>query len=122
MKTVVKQYLYLKIQEKYDDIVSDGDIISKHNFRLPETIRMPREQQGIAYTNHLFVDNSGTAVINLNGWEQKVIAEEQKQDDFVCWIRNPSRGSWALCIPYEMNSVKNRCIPTFLLLEKMNTD
>lgn len=107
-----------KYKKKYDDIVSDGDIISKHNFRLPETIRMPREQQGIAYTNHLFVDNSGTAVINLNGWEQKVIAEEQKQDDFVCWIRNPSRGSWALCIPYEMNSVKKPMYPDFLIIRK----
>ena len=107
-----------KYKKKYDDIVSDGDIISKHNFCLPETIRMPREQQGIAYTNHLFVDNSGTAVINLNGWEQKVIAEEQKQDDFVCWIRNPSRGSWALCIPYEMNSVKKPMYPDFLIIRK----
>lgn len=107
-----------KYKKKYDDIVSDGDIISKHNFRLPETIRMPREQQGIAYTNHLFVDNSGTAVINLNGWEQNVIAEEQKQDDFVCWIRNPSRGSWALCIPYEMNSVKKPMYPDFLIIRK----
>lgn len=107
-----------KYKKKYDDIVSDGDIISKHNFRLPETIRMPKEQQGIAYTNHLFVDNSGTAVIDLNGWEQKVIAEEQKQEDFVCWIRNPSRGSWALCIPYEMNGVKKPMYPDFLIVRK----
>lgn len=107
-----------KFKKKYDDIVSDGDIISKHNFCLPETIRMPREQQGIAYTNHLFVDNSGTAVFNLNGWEQKVIVEEQKQQDFVCWVRNPSRGSWALCIPYEMDSIKRPMYPDFLIVRK----
>ena len=107
-----------KFKKKYDDIVSDGDIVSKHNFRLPEAIRMPREQQGIAYSNHLFVDNSGTAVINLNGWEQRVIEEEQKQEDFVCWIRNPSRGSWALCIPYEMDSVKKPMYPDFLIIRK----
>lgn len=93
-----------RFKKRYDDIVSDGDIASKHNFRLPETIRIPHETEGIAYSNHLFVGNSGTAVINLNGWEQKVIEEEQQaQDKFVCWLRNPSRGSWALCIPYEIN-------------------
>lgn len=107
-----------RFKKRYDDIVSDGDIVSKHNFRLPETIRVPREMEGIAYSNHLFVDNSGTAVINLNGWEQKVIAEEQTQEDFVCWLRNPSRGSWALCIPYEIDGVTKPTYPDFLLVRK----
>ena len=46
-----------KFKKKYDDIVSDGDIISKHNFRLPETIRVPHEMEGRLYSNHLFVDD-----------------------------------------------------------------
>lgn len=107
-----------RFKKKYDDIVSDGDIISKHNFRLPETIRVPHETEGIAYSNHLFVDNSGTAVINLNGWEQKVIEEEQVQDEFVCWLRNPSRGSWALCIPYEIDGETKPTYPDFLIVRK----
>lgn len=107
-----------RFKKRYDDIVSDGDIISKHNFRLPETIRIPHEQEGIAYSNHLFVDNSGTAVINLNGWEQKVIEEEQVQDEFVCWLRNPSRGSWALCIPYEIDGETKPTYPDFLIVRK----
>ena len=107
-----------RFKKRYDDIVSDGDIVSKHNFRLPETIRVPHETEGIVYTNHLFVDNSGSAVINLNGWEQKVIEEEQVQDDFVCWLRNPSRGTWALCIPYEINGEKRPTYPDFLIIRK----
>ena len=111
-----------KFKKKYDDIVSDGDIVSKHNFRLPETIRMPREKEGIVYSNHLFVDDSGTALINLNGWEQKVIDEEQAQDDFVCWLRNPSRGSWALCIPYEISGEMKPTYPDFLIIRKDGPD
>lgn len=107
-----------RFKKRYDDIVSDGDLVSKHNFRLPETIRVPHEQEGIAYTNHLFVDNSGSAVINLNGWEQKVIAEEQERDDFVCWLRNPSRNSWALCIPYEIDGEKKPTYPDFLIIRR----
>ena len=107
-----------RFKKKYDDIVSDGDIISKHNFRLPETIRVPRESEGIIYSNHLFVDDSGTALIDLNGWERKVIAEEEQQDDFVCWLRNPSRGSWALCIPYEIDGEKKPTYPDFLIVRR----
>lgn len=107
-----------KFKKKYDDIVSDGDIVSKHNFRLPETIRVPHEMDGKLYNNHLFVDDSGTALINLNGWERKVIAEEEQQEDFVCWLRNPSRGSWALCIPYEIDGEKKPTYPDFLIIRR----
>ncbi|MBP3856864.1 MAG: DEAD/DEAH box helicase family protein [Ruminiclostridium sp.] len=107
-----------KFKRKYDDIVSDGDIISKHNFRVPETIRVPHESEGTLYSNHLFVDDSGTALINLNGWERKVIAEEEKQEDFVCWLRNPARGSWSLCIPYEIDGEKKPTYPDFLIIRK----
>lgn len=111
-----------RFKKRYDDIVSDGDIISKHNFRLPEAIRVPHETEGIVYSDHLFVDDSGTAVINLNGWEQKVIEEEQKQDDYVCWLRNPSRGSWALCIPYEIDGETKPTYPDFLVIRKDGSD
>ena len=111
-----------KFKKKYDDIVSDGDIISKHNFRLPETIRVPHEIEGKLYSNHLFVDNSGTALINLNGWERKVIAEEEQHGDFVCWLRNPSRGSWALCIPYEIDGEKKPTYPDFLIIRRDGSD
>lgn len=107
-----------KFKKKYDDIVSDGDIISKHNFRLPETIRIPHEMEGVLYRNHLFVDDSGTALINLNGWERKVIAEEEQHEDFVCWLRNPSRGSWALCIPYEIDGETKPTYPDFLIIRR----
>ena len=111
-----------RFRKKYDDIVSDGDIVSKHNFRLPETIRMRHETEGIVYSNHLFVDDSGTAIINLNSWESKVIEEEQTRDDFVCWLRNPSRGSWALCIPYEINGEKKPMYPDFLIIRQSGPD
>lgn len=111
-----------RFKKKYDDIVSDGDIVSKHNFRLPETIRVPHEMEGKLYSNHLFVDDSGTALINLNGWEKKVIAEEEKRDDFVCWLRNPPRGSWALCIPYEIDGEKKPTYPDFLIIRREGSE
>lgn len=108
-----------KVRRQYDSIVSDGDVISKHNFRLPETIQVIHETGGKEYKNHLFVsDVTGTATLKLNTWETGVIEEEEKQDDFVCWIRNPSRGSWALCIPYEIGSDTKPTFPDFIVVRK----
>lgn len=106
-----------KIRKQYDRIVSDGDKVSKHNFRLPETIQVPHDIGGKAYKDHLFVgEDSGVAVLKLNGWESGVISEEEKRTDFVCWIRNPSRGSWALCIPYEEDGVTKPAYPDFIIV------
>lgn len=108
-----------KIRKEYDSIVSDGDPVSKHNFRLPETIQVPHEAGGKEYRNHLFVSEAtGTAKLKLNGWESDLIEVEEQREDFVCWIRNPSRGSWALCIPYEIDGEIKPTYPDFIVVRK----
>lgn len=108
-----------KIRKEYDSIVSDGDPVSKHNFRLPETIQVPHELGGKEYRDHLFVsDITGVATMKLNTWEAGVIEEEEKREDFVCWIRNPSRGSWALCVPYEIDGEIKPTYPDFIVVRK----
>lgn len=104
--------------KQYNTIVSDGDIVSKHNFRLPETITQPREVNGKDYTDHLFVDGTGVARINLNNWEEGVLEEEQAQVDYVCWLRNPPRKPWSLCIPYEMGGEQKPAYPDFVIIRK----
>lgn len=108
-----------KLQRDYDRIVSSGDAVSKHNFRLPETITVANEPNGKCYTRHLFANKkTGIAQFNLNTWEDGVIEEEAKRKDFVCWIRNPSRGAWALCIPYELNGEMKPTYPDFIIVRK----
>lgn len=80
---------------------------------------MPHEVGGKEYRNHLFVsDITGVATMKLNTWEAGVIEEEEKREDFVCWIRNPSRGSWALCIPYEIDGEIKPTYPDFIIVRK----
>ena len=105
------------IRRQYDRVVSDGDVVSKHNFRLPETIQVPHESGGKEYRDHLFVsEDTGMAKLKLNPWEFGVLEEEQERKDFVCWIRNPSRGSWALCIPYEIDGETKPTYPDFIIV------
>lgn len=73
-----------KYRKQYHDIIADGDTVSKHSFRLPETLRARQDIGGKEYENHLFVNDDGVATIKLNGWEEGVLEEESKQPDFVC--------------------------------------
>ena len=105
-------------QKRFNDIVSDGDTVSKHNFRLPENINVSLEKNGQKYKKHLFVDDKCEASFNLNTWEKELIIEEMQRDDFVCWLRNPPRKSWALCLPYEQNGSMHAMYPDFLIVRK----
>ena len=107
-----------KCQKQYSDIVANGDEISKHNFTLPETISAKVEADGIKYTDHLFANADGIAKIKLNGWEQAVLAEEQKRKDYVCWLRNPSRQSWSLRMPYRMDGKCKELYPDFIIVRR----
>jgi len=108
-----------QLRKKFDNIVSDGDTVSKHSFRLPETVQFRNDPNGLEYQDHLFVNPiTGVAKIALNSWESGVIAEEQKREDFVCWIRNPDRASWALCLPYEIDNEKKPTYPDFIIVRK----
>lgn len=105
-----------RCKKQYSDIIADGDTVSKHSFALPETISVKVETDGKEYDNHLFANEQGIAVIKLNGWEEGVLAEEEKQPDFVCWLRNPSREKWSLCIPYEVGGEVKSAYPDFLII------
>lgn len=105
-------------QEKYNRIVSNGDEVSEHNFRLPENINVSLEINGKKYKKHLFVDSNCEATFRLNGWEEALLKEEMEREDFVCWLRNPSRKPWALCMPYEMNGQIRAMYPDFIIIRK----
>lgn len=105
-----------KCREQYRRIIADGDPVSKHNFSLPEIINVKVETDGVSYDNHLFANDEGVAIIKLNDWEKGVLEEEKKRPDFVCWLRNPPRERWSLCIPYEMENETKATYPDFIII------
>lgn len=107
-----------KCRKQYDDIVANSDIVSKHNFTLPETISVKIDPTGKKYNNHLFAYADGMAQIKLNGWESGLIDEESKRSDFVCWLRNPPREKWSMCMPYEMEGETKPAYPDFIIVRK----
>ena len=107
-----------KLRKQYDDIVSNGDIVSEHNLRLPEYINVNLETDGKQYDDHLFVDEKGYAMFKLNSWEDGLLQVERQSPDFVCWFRNPPRKPWSLCFPYVMNDKISPAYPDFLIIRK----
>ena len=47
-----------------------------------------------------------------------MIDEESKRDDFVCWIRNPSKG-WGLCLQRLENGIVKGFYPDFLIIRNI---
>ena len=104
-------------KKKYHDILADSDVVSEQIYSIPENIIVREDPDGEEYENHLLADEkTGIAKIKLNGWEADLIKEEAKRNDFVCWLRNASRGSWSLCLPYEMGGETKKFFPDFLII------
>ena len=107
-----------KIREEYENIVRDGDAVSEYPLNLPFEIEMTTGKDGIVYFNHLYADNEGKAKFKLNTWEAPVLADESVNPNFVCWLRNPDRKRWSLCIPYEKDNETKPLYPDFLIVRK----
>lgn len=108
-----------KLQEEYKGIVANGDEVTPHNFKLPEIITVAQDFNGDLYLDHLFANSeSGLAKIKLNSWEKAVLEEEQDRDDFVSWLRNEDRKSWALCIPYQIDRETRSAYPDLLIIRR----
>lgn len=104
-------------KKKYHDIMADADIISEQIFAIPENISIREDVDGIEYQNHLLAaPTTGIAKIKLNGWESSLINEESLRADFVCWLRNPSRAAWSLCLYYRINGETKPFYPDFLIV------
>ena len=108
-----------KYHKQYDAIISNGNEVSAHSFHLPEQIRPIVDLDGEKYYNHFFVNEEvGYAKIKLDSWEKAVIEEESKRDDFICWIRNPSKG-WGLCLQRLENGIVKGFYPDFLIIRNV---
>lgn len=104
-------------KKRYREIMADSSVISEQLFAIPENIYVKEDVDGTEYSNHLLASpETGIAKIKLNGWESALIDEESHRSDFVCWLRNPARAAWALCLPYEINNEKKSFYPDFIIV------
>ncbi len=109
------------LKTQYRNIVRDSAEISEIPFYLGENIMFRNDEEGNEYSDHLFInEQTGSARIKLNNWENKVIGAERQREDYRCWYRNPSRGSDALALYHNYKGTTKQFYPDFLIIRKEN--
>ncbi|MGN1346981.1 MAG: hypothetical protein ACI4V1_09350 [Eubacteriales bacterium] len=105
-------------KKKYHDIMADSSVVSEQLFSIPENISVREDPDGIEFENHLLVSpETGVAKIKFSSsWESALIEEEARSNDFVCWVHNPAKAAWALCLPYDVGIEKKSFYPDFLIV------
>lgn len=64
---------------------------------------------------HILTSADGTYPLDLNEWEQHVLATEEQRPEFVAWYRNPERAlKESLTIAYQDNQTWKALRPDFL--------
>lgn len=108
-----------KYREQYNQIVRYGMTVSPIILHLKDYLQGRQNPEGKPYTDHLYLnEKTGTAIFKLNDWEEKTLKAEQQRADFVCWYRNPTKGSGAILVPYMMNKKPKPMYPDLLIVRK----
>jgi hypothetical protein len=92
-----------RFRRQYDSIVSDGDIVSKHNFRLPETIQVAHEDGGKEYSKNRYAfglkyDNKGWTLRSEWGHGQSDLG---KADAWYVIGGMPVNDWWKIAAEYQ---------------------
>jgi type III restriction enzyme len=103
-------------REPFQKLNQAGGKAVEEMWELPQQI--VEKSSGPAWKQHLYCDASGDFHATLNTWESAVLAEAMKEPGFVGWLRNPSRGAWALCIPYDLGDTK-AFYPDFVIVRQV---
>ncbi len=106
------------VYREYENIIADGDAVSKHHLRLPENLCIKQDPTADAYLNHLFADQLGIVRLKFNKWEKDLITEESRRPDFVYWLRNVHRAEGSLCFPFSVGNEKKVAYPDFIIIRR----
>lgn len=106
------------VRNEFKRILHNEVDVVPHDLLLPDVISISKPEGSTAYTDHLYCNDEGNALLKLNPWEEKTLMEERKDPNFVCWVRNLSKREEFLCIQYERNGKILPMFPDFIVVKK----
>lgn len=107
-------------KREYEKIVKAHVSTSPIDLTLPDLMVTSKHPEGMAYQDHLYVDEEGKAVFKLNEWEQEVLDVERQKEGFVCWVRNIPNKEGSLCIQYRLGTELKAHFPDFIIVRRVN--
>ncbi len=100
-------------RQPYEDILGLAAEPERTKVRPPDTVCSRKSD--VSWSKHLYVDEHGNYPDKLGTWEAKTIEEEMGRDDFVAWLRNPSRKPWSLRVPHKSGGEWSGMFPDLLV-------
>jgi type III restriction enzyme len=111
-----RQEVYRQIREMSAKPL-DVDLARPSTWLQMTTIRKPDGTEELLprLRKHLLCDEEGMLPVELNTWEENVIATEMNRDNLIAWYRNPSHASQdSLGVTYEDAGEVNIVRPDFI--------
>ncbi len=100
----------------YDKLKSASVTPESVPWRCQDTIDFRRDPKEPLWADHLYVEADGTFRTSLTSWEEGVLRDEMKRDDFAGWLRNVDRKAWSLEVPYQEDGVWKPMFPDMLIV------
>lgn len=102
----------------YDKLKSASAVPESLPWRFQDTIDFRRDLKEPLWEKHLYVEKDGTFRTTLTSWEEGVLRDEMKRDDFAGWLRNMDRKAWSLEVPYQEDGVWKSMFPDMLIVRE----
>ncbi|GAB1478366.1 hypothetical protein MASR2M74_09130 [Paracoccaceae bacterium] len=106
----------------YDKLKSASVDPESIPWRFQDTIDFRRDPTEPLWEHHLYVEKDGNFRTALTSWEEGVLRDEMKRDDFAGWLRNVDRKAWSLEVPYQEDGVWKPMFPDMLIVRKSGAD
>lgn len=106
----------------YDKLKSASVTPEGVPWRCQDTIDFRRDPKEPLWADHLYVEADGTFRTSLTSWEEGVLKDEMKRDDFAGWLRNVDRKAWSLEVPYQEDGVWKPMFPDMLIVRNSGDD
>lgn len=100
----------------YDKLKSASVTPESVPWRWQDTIDFRRDTKEPLWADHLYVEADGSFRTSLTSWEEGVLRDEMKRDDFAGWQRNVDRKAWSLEVPYQEDGVWKPMFPDMLIV------
>lgn len=110
-----------KVRDDFNKIGRLASNVMDQFYNLPFDVMMNLNGKGKIYHKHLY-SKTGGVQIDLNGWEDSLIQHEMHRDDAICWLRNPVKKEWSLCIPYDFDGTTKPMYPDMIVIRQIGFD
>ena len=106
----------------YDRLKSASVTPESVPWRFQDSIDFRRDLKEPNWEGHIYLEADGMFRTTLSTWEEGVLKDEIKREDFAGWLRNVDRKPWSLEVPYQVDGTWKPMYPDMFIVRKVGAD